>query len=87
MGPATYKTDDLLRMPTGCGEQNMINMAPNVFILKYLQAEGRGNGVDERIKAKAIDYLVKGYQRQLTFRREDGSYSAFGERDGTGNMW
>lgn len=26
----------LIRMPYGCGEQNMINFAPNVFILQYL---------------------------------------------------
>lgn len=26
----------LIRMPYGCGEQNMIRFAPNVFILQYL---------------------------------------------------
>lgn len=26
----------LIRMPYGCGEQNMIKFAPNVFILQYL---------------------------------------------------
>lgn len=28
-----------------------------------------------------------GYQRQLTYRHPDGSYSAFGERDASGSMW
>lgn len=28
-----------------------------------------------------------GYQRQLTYRHRDGSYSAFGERDASGSMW
>ena len=28
-----------------------------------------------------------GYQRELTYRHEDGSYSAFGERDDSGSMW
>lgn len=28
-----------------------------------------------------------GYQRQLTYKRQDGSYSAFGERDSSGSMW
>ncbi|KPP66238.1 C3 and PZP-like alpha-2-macroglobulin domain-containing protein 8-like, partial [Scleropages formosus] len=36
----------------------------------------------ERAKASMI-----GYQRQLTYRRQDGSYSAFGERDSSGSMW
>jgi len=31
--------------------------------------------------------FFKGYQRQLTYRRQDGSYAAFGERDATGSMW
>ena len=28
-----------------------------------------------------------GYQRQLTYRRHSGSYSAFGESDTSGSMW
>lgn len=28
-----------------------------------------------------------GYQRQLTYKHQDGSYSAFGERDASGSMW
>ncbi|XP_012664840.1 C3 and PZP-like alpha-2-macroglobulin domain-containing protein 8 [Otolemur garnettii] len=30
---------------------------------------------------------IIGYQRQLTYRHQDGSYSAFGERDASGSMW
>ncbi|PNJ28667.1 CPAMD8 isoform 4 [Pongo abelii] len=30
---------------------------------------------------------IIGYQRQLTYKRQDGSYSAFGERDASGSMW
>ena len=30
---------------------------------------------------------VLGYQRELTYKRTDGSYSAFGNRDNEGNMW
>ena len=29
--------DSLLEMPRGCGEQTMLYMAPNVYILKYLR--------------------------------------------------
>ncbi len=32
-------------------------------------------------------YSYPGYQRQLTYKRQDGSYSAFGERDSSGSMW
>jgi len=30
---------------------------------------------------------VLGYQRELTYKRSDGSYSAFGNGDSEGNMW
>lgn len=28
-----------------------------------------------------------GYQRQLLYKHDDGSYSAFGKRDEEGNTW
>ena len=36
MGPALSNLQDLLRMPYGCGEQNMASFAPNIFALQYL---------------------------------------------------
>ena len=30
---------------------------------------------------------VLGYQRELSYKRTDGSYSAFGNSDSEGNMW
>ena len=31
--------------------------------------------------------LISGYQRELTYQRKDGSFSAFGQRDSSGSMW
>ena len=31
--------------------------------------------------------VLAGYQNELTYKHKDGSYSAFGERDGSGNTW
>ncbi|XP_067824744.1 C3 and PZP-like alpha-2-macroglobulin domain-containing protein 8 [Heptranchias perlo] len=84
MGPTLNNLDNLLRLPFGCGEQNMIHFAPNVFVLKYLQ---KTKQLCSEVESEATDYLVQGYQRQLTYKREDGSYSAFGERDSSGSMW
>ena len=36
MSPTINCLGSLLRMPYGCGEQNMINFAPAVYIRKYL---------------------------------------------------
>ena len=37
MGPSLSGLDSLLKLPTGCGEQNMVNFAPNIFVMKYLK--------------------------------------------------
>nr|BAJ05272.1 CD109-like molecule [Diadumene lineata] len=84
LGSSLNNLDDLLRMPYGCGEQNMVNFAPNIYVLKYLTAV---NKVTPAIKSKAENYMVQGYQREQTYRHRDGSYSAFGERDPEGSMW
>ncbi|XP_054395865.2 C3 and PZP-like alpha-2-macroglobulin domain-containing protein 8 isoform X6 [Pongo abelii] len=84
MGPTLNHLNNLLRLPFGCGEQNMIHFAPNVFVLKYLQ---KTQQLSPEMERETTDYLVQGYQRQLTYKRQDGSYSAFGERDASGSMW
>jgi len=33
------------------------------------------------------DYLIPGYQRELTYLRDDGSFSAFGNSDSAGSTW
>lgn len=43
--------------------------------------------VNEPIKEKAIKYLELGYQRELSFKHEDGSFSAFGTSDASGSTW
>ncbi|KAF5913730.1 hypothetical protein HPG69_017506 [Diceros bicornis minor] len=84
MGPTLNHLNSLLRLPFGCGEQNVIHFAPNVFVLKYLQ---KTQQLSPEVEKETTDYLVLGYQRQLTYRHQDGSYSAFGERDASGSMY
>ncbi|MHB0980815.1 MAG: alpha-2-macroglobulin family protein [Thermoleophilia bacterium] len=76
--------DQLLQMPFGCGEQNMILFAPDVYILDYLKRTGR---VKPEIQAKAELLIITGYQRELTYRRDDGSFSAFGQSDPEGSLF
>jgi CD109 antigen len=76
--------DQLLKMPFGCGEQNMLLMAPNTFVLQYLKAT---NQLKPEVMAKAEKLMITGYQRQLTYRRADGSFSAFGDSDEEGSLW
>ncbi|XP_051965892.1 alpha-2-macroglobulin-like protein 1 [Xyrauchen texanus] len=84
MGRALKNIANLLAMPYGCGEQNMLLFAPNIYILQYLESSGQ---LTPEIKGKAITFLENGYQRELEYKHVDGSYSAFGNRDASGNTW
>jgi len=68
--------DGLLKMPYGCGEQNMINFAPAVFIYDYLEKK---NELTEDIEEKATRIIQSGYQREMTYMHNGGGFSAFGE--------
>ncbi|XP_031517093.1 pregnancy zone protein isoform X1 [Papio anubis] len=86
LGSAMQNIQNLLQMPYGCGEQNMVLFAPNIYVLNYLNETQQ---LTQEIKAKAIGYLISGYQRQLNYKHQDGSYSTFGEKYGRnqGNTW
>jgi CD109 antigen len=76
--------EELIQMPFGCGEQNMMLFAPDVYITRYLEESGQ---LKPEIMAKAETLMITGYQRQLTYRHNDGSFSAFGEGDEEGSLW
>ncbi|XP_063150596.1 alpha-2-macroglobulin-like protein 1 [Candoia aspera] len=84
MGAALENIDELLQMPFGCGEQNMVKFVPNIVVLQYLE---KTNLVTPEIKNKAIEHMKSGYQRQLLYKHDDGSYSAFGKHEEEGNTW
>ena len=62
----------------------MIFFAPDVEILRYLDATGQ---LTPEVRAKAEYFITTGYQRELTYRRQDGSFSAFGDGDASGSLW
>ncbi|DAA26395.1 TPA: thiolester containing protein II-like [Bos taurus] len=84
LGSSINGLASLIRMPYGCGEQNMINFAPNIYILDYLTKKKQ---LTENLKEKALSFMRQGYQRELLYQREDGSFSAFGNDDPSGSTW
>jgi len=84
MGPSLEGLDSLVRLPSGCGEQNMILMAPNVYIINYLDAK---RDVRSELRERALAFIQTGYSRELQYRHPDGSFSAFGEQDDSGSTW
>ncbi|KAF2350143.1 Alpha-2-macroglobulin [Trinorchestia longiramus] len=84
LGPTLANLGWLIRMPYGCGEQNLARFAPNIYIMHYLE---RSQQVNATVTEKIIRYMNQGYERQLKYRRTDGSYSSFGNRDKYGSTW
>ncbi|XP_027708747.1 CD109 antigen isoform X1 [Vombatus ursinus] len=84
LGPSINGLESLIRMPYGCGEQNMINFAPNIYVLNYLTNTRQ---LTDSVKDKAISFMRQGYQRELLYQRDDGSFSAFGNDDPSGSTW
>lgn len=84
MGGAVQNADTLIRLPRGCGEQNMLSFASNIVVLKYLKAT---NQLKPDTEMKSKQYLEAGYQRELSYKHMDGSFSAYGESDKSGSIW
>uniref|UniRef100_A0A673K9X2 Alpha-2-macroglobulin-like n=1 Tax=Sinocyclocheilus rhinocerous TaxID=307959 RepID=A0A673K9X2_9TELE len=82
LGRALRNLHGLLRMPYGCGEQNMAVLSPNIYILQYLENTEQ---LTSAIRERATGFLKSGYQRQLNYKHFDGAYSTFGHGDG--NTW
>lgn len=57
MGRALKNLEGLLKMPYGCGEQNMALLATDIFILHYLKITQQ---LTPAVKEKAIEFLTSG---------------------------
>ncbi|KHJ40775.1 a-macroglobulin complement component [Trichuris suis] len=96
MGPTVKNAKGLIRMPYGCGEQNMINFVPNIIVMRYLKAVDK---LTPELRSKLLNHMESGkwlnaayffffrYQRELIYQRDDSSYSAFGKTDSQGSTW
>ncbi|XP_060570674.1 C3 and PZP-like alpha-2-macroglobulin domain-containing protein 8 [Ruditapes philippinarum] len=84
MVPSIEGLDSLIKIPSGCGEQNMIHFAPTIYITDYLTIVGK---LTAEIRLKSAESLHEGLQQELKFKRYDGSFSAFGNRDSSGSSW
>lgn len=57
LGPALDNLDNLVQLPRGCGEQNMILLVPNIHVITYLDAIGVDN---PSLRAEATKNMEKG---------------------------
>lgn len=84
VGPAINNIETLIHLPAGCGEQNLVNLLPNIVLLEYLETVGRGSN---KFTNRAKSLMELAYQDQLNYLRKDGSFSPFGRNDGFGSIW
>ncbi|XP_058818752.1 thioester-containing protein 1 allele R1-like [Topomyia yanbarensis] len=80
LGTAVKNLDSLIRLPTGCGEQNMLNFVPNIVVLDYLSETGT---LEDSVKTKAINFLQSGYQNQLKYKVSGGAFSVWAQSAGS----
>uniref|UniRef100_A0A4W2FPQ8 Ovostatin homolog 2-like n=1 Tax=Bos indicus x Bos taurus TaxID=30522 RepID=A0A4W2FPQ8_BOBOX len=83
LGLAIENLENLFQMPYGGGEQNIALLASNTYILDYLKSTKQ---LTEEVKSKALFFLSNGYQKQLSFKNLDGSYSVFWQRNQEGSI-
>ncbi|XP_053159344.1 ovostatin-like isoform X2 [Hemicordylus capensis] len=84
LGTALRSVENLLKVPYGCGEQNIAMFLSNYIILDYLN---KTNQLTEEKRSRITGFLSSGYLNQLAFKLSDGSFSTFGSRDAKGNLW
>lgn len=66
------------------GETNMVTFMKNIAILNYMKHTNQLT-LDIELNTKSL--LVVGYQKHLTYQRNDGSFSALGQSDECGSTF
>ncbi|XP_038640583.1 complement C3-like [Scyliorhinus canicula] len=69
------KLKHLIRIPRGCGEQNMASMTPVVIVTNFLDKTRQWERVGIDRRNTALNNIKQGYAQQMTYRKADGSYS------------
>ncbi|XP_041838071.1 complement C3-like [Melanotaenia boesemani] len=67
----------MIQEPHGCGEQNMINLTPTVIATIYLDKTNKWEDVGFEQRNTALKHMKTGYQSELAYRKDDGSFTVF----------
>lgn len=84
LAPSINGLGHLIRSPCGCGEQTMMFLAPNIYVLHYLKSTHQ---LSQGMKRAAITNINIGIDNELRWRRHDGSFSVWGNSDSHGSTW
>ncbi|XP_070831511.1 complement C3-like [Chaetodon trifascialis] len=67
----------LIYEPRGSGESNMMHMTLSVIATIYLDQTNQWETVGLHKRSEALQYIKTGYQNELAFRKNDGSFSVW----------
>ncbi|KAK6300730.1 hypothetical protein J4Q44_G00288280 [Coregonus suidteri] len=67
----------LIRMPGGCVEQNLASITLPLIATVYLDRSNDWETVGVQRRVEAINYIQKGYQKQLVYKKKDDSYPPY----------
>ena len=85
MGPSIQNINKFVQIPMGCGEQNLLLLAPNVYVAEYLNS---ANKLTSALKTELSNNIIMGYSRELTYFHPSGGVSAFGtQSDKSASLW
>ncbi|XP_032891396.1 complement C3-like [Amblyraja radiata] len=79
------KLKNLIRIPRGCGEQNMASMTPVVIVVKYLDEKNEWPLVGVDARETALKNIQTGYITQLKYRKDDYSFAVY--EDSPSSTW
>ncbi|XP_060601779.1 CD109 antigen-like [Ruditapes philippinarum] len=83
--PNTFGLERLISGPDAGAEQGLVDIAPNVILMKYLSITGQ---LTKAVETKALNLIRSGYQNVLAFKRGyDGSFALSGESSNYSSMW
>uniref|UniRef100_A0A182JMD8 Alpha-2-macroglobulin domain-containing protein n=1 Tax=Anopheles atroparvus TaxID=41427 RepID=A0A182JMD8_ANOAO len=75
-----HNLGNLLSVPTGSGEQNLVHFACNSIVLDYLIAIGSNNMT---LLDRATSLVRQGFQNQMRYRQKDGSFGIWQTSEGS----
>ena len=58
MAPSIKGLERLIKLPTGCGEQTMSKLVPNIYILRYLKATNQDTAAMRRDAVAKIKHGI-----------------------------
>ncbi|CAK6976226.1 complement C3-like, partial [Scomber scombrus] len=73
----------LILQPSGCGEQNMAKMTLPVIATTYLDKTNMWEAVGFNKRNEALQHIKTGYNNQLNYRKQDGSFAVWPYADST----